>query len=159
MLPSTDVNSVSGAVAVRALFIGSIFVGGRQTRHTVTFTKTVGSINEAIGFSRGRRNDTKLTFLLNHHGENSIDRRKGIHKQDLGTDNRKTFIQSIQESNDKILLVVFLGLTRTGNKRTIIIQFLLEGFQGSVKVRDRTVTLRKVIYFFLELYNAEKISM
>lgn len=146
-------------MAVRELFIGSVFVGGRRTKHTTTFTKIVGSIDKAIGFSRGRRNDTELTFLLNHHGENSIDRRKGIQKQDLGTYNRKTFIQSFQESNDKILLVVFLGLTRIGNKRMIIIQFLPEDFQGSVKVRDKTVTLRKAIYLFLELWNAEKISL
>ena len=132
VLPPTDVNSVSGAVAVRTLFIGSIFVGGQRTRHTATFTKTIGSIDKAIGFNRGRRNDTKLTFMLNHHGENSIDRRKGIHKQDLGTYNKKTFIQSFQESNDKILLMAFLGLTRTGNKRTIIIQFLPEFFLNSV---------------------------
>ena len=158
-LPPIDVNSVSCEVAVRALFIGSVFVGGRGTKHTATFTKTIGSIDEAIGFIRGRRNDTELTFLLNHHGENLIDRRKGIYKQDLGTYNRKTFIQSFQESNDKILVVIFLSLTRTGNKRMIIIQFLPEGFQGSVKVRDKTVTLRKAIYLFLELWNAEKISL
>ena len=41
----------------------------------------------------------------------------------------------------------------------IIIQFLPEDFQGSVKVRDKTVTLRKAIYLFLELWNAEKISL
>jgi len=60
MFPPPNINDVSGLVAISA------FVVGRQTKDIVTFTKGVGSVDKAIGFSRESRNDTKVMFLLNH---------------------------------------------------------------------------------------------
>ena len=127
MLSLTHVNGVSRTMTIGAFLGRGPFDSGRRTKATpFAGERVISYIHKGVGFSRWRQSE--LSFLLDNHGEDAVDSGKRIHQKDLGTHNREAFIQTFEESNYEILLVVSFGKTQARRKGSVVIEFFLEVF-------------------------------
>jgi len=135
MLSPTHVNGVSKSVTIGAFLGGVPFDSGRRTR-AMPFAgeRVISCIHKGVGFSRRRQ--SKLSFLLDNHGEDAIDSGERIHQKDLGMHNIEAFVQTFEESDYEILLVVSFGKTRARRKGSVVIEFFPEGLQCGVELRQ-----------------------
>lgn len=76
MFPPTLVDGVSSPVTIGALFVGRSFVRLR-TRATTRFhggRRTTSYVDKQVGIICDGGGNLELSFVLNHHGENTVDR-------------------------------------------------------------------------------------